>query len=61
MKESKENYTVQIGSQVVKEANRGEYWSGEVTKLRGDKALVLFTSRGFARWCNLSNLELVYS
>jgi hypothetical protein len=46
-----------VNQRVAKFSNNNEYFTGTITKLESDKALVLFDSRGFSRWCNLSNLK----
>ena len=47
-----------LNKSVVLESNRNEYYNGVITKVKEDKALVRFDSRGFSRWCNIKNLEL---
>lgn len=50
---------MKAGSKVAKNAGSNQYYTGTVTEMTEQKALVYFPSRGFSRWCNISNLELV--
>jgi len=56
-----ENQDLQVGQEIAKSTNRfnSEFFIGEVKEIKGDKALIYFTSRYLSRWCNLSNLEVV--
>ena len=49
-----------LGMRVAKQVStRGEYYVGIIRTLREKSALVKFPTRGFSRWINLSNLEIV--
>ena len=46
-----------LNKSVVLESNKNEFLKGIVIKVNNNKALVRFESRGYSRWCNISNLE----
>ncbi len=48
-----------IGQKVAKENTSNEYYTGTVQDVRGNKALIHFDTRGFSRWCNSANLEVL--
>ena len=51
---------LKLGMRVAKQTStRGEYYVGIIKTLREKSALVKFPTRGFSRWINLSNLEIV--
>jgi len=51
---------IKVGSAVAKDSGfRQGYWPGTVKALKGNKALVVFKSRGLSRWCCLKNLYIV--
>ena len=49
------------GNKVAKSTNKREteFYTGVISEVKKNKALVKFEKRGFSRWCNINNLYLV--
>ena len=50
---------IKKGTKVAKEDGQDEYYIGTVKEIKEEKALVYFPTRGFSRWVNKSNLDVV--
>ena len=50
---------LKVDQKVAKFSSNNEYFTGIINKIKDNKALVYFESRGDSRWCNLTNLESI--